>query len=184
MFAEKKEKEIYIDENYNLEELYRKTYKMCLFWLRNTEEAEDVAQDVFLKVTGNIDKFREESDLYTWIWRICSNTLSSYSKRKKIISFLSLDILFEKGESCDTPLQSRDNPEKLLIDEEIDYNRQIRYEESLKKLTVREKKAFFLFYYEDLDYKSIANIMGTTEKAVESLLVKSRRKLKTDLEKI
>lgn len=167
-----------------LKELYNKTYRMCLFYLRNREEAQDVAQDVFLKISENLKKYRGEAAFSTWVWKICSNTLSNYYRRKKIVSFLSLDIIFEKGNKGGIYSSFDSDPAAVLAGSEEDSLKQQAYEKALLKLSEREKRAFYLFYYEDLPVREVAAVMDATEAAVESLLVKARKKIRKEVSAI
>ena len=58
-----------------------RVYNLCRHMLRNAEDAEDAAQDVFLKAYQALPKFQPEASLYTWLYRIATNTCIDYKKK-------------------------------------------------------------------------------------------------------
>ncbi len=72
-----------MDTDKLVDEYYRKVYKLCLFYLRDPEEAEDLTQEVFFKVLKKRSTFKEQAALYIWIYRIAVNTVLNHIKRKK-----------------------------------------------------------------------------------------------------
>lgn len=158
---------------------YSKVLKMCLFYLKNEEEALDITQDVFLKIAKKIDSFREESKVFTWIYIITKNTILNYLKKKKIINFFSFESL-KSTKSIDS-LSARDNPETVMEAREQDQLQIKRLENAIDLLSDREKTAFYLFHYDNLKQKEIAQIMNTSISAVESLIYKSKQKIKKNL---
>ena len=155
---------------------YQRIYKLSLFYLKDKQESEEITQEIFLKILKKISSFKGQSDIYTWIYRIASNTLINYLKRKKIVRFLSLDNISIKGEYLNN-LSELDPAIHLEINE--DKNIQIeQLEKAINLLSNREKKVFYLFYYDNLKHKEIAQIMKTSKSAVESLIHKAKKKIK------
>ena len=78
-------------------ELYKNlAYNVCYRILNNNEDADDATQEVFIKAFKSIRKFRGEAKLSTWLYQIAVNTSLNYVRRKKIVSFLSLDYLIRE----------------------------------------------------------------------------------------
>jgi RNA polymerase sigma-70 factor (ECF subfamily) len=149
---------------------------MCLFYLNNEAEAEDVVQEIFLKVLKAQNTFKGESSEYTWIYRIAYNTIINYLKKKNLVKFIpfingTIDRHLEIG------LESNDPAFKFEIEERKRMDL-LKLEKLLEKLSNREKTAFYLFHYEHLTQAKIAEIMTTSISAVESLIHKSKKKLK------
>lgn len=160
------------------DEYYGKVYKLCLFYLENKEEAEDMVQEIFFKVLKKKSTFKEQSGIYTWIYRLAVNTILNYIKRKKILQFISWENIINNDPE---PVSTAPNPAVRLEQEELK-NREIRkLEKSIQQLTAREKTAFYLFHYENLRQKKIAEIMNTSVSAVESLVHKSMKKIKKNM---
>lgn len=156
-------------------------YNTCLGFLRNPQDAEDLAQEVFMKVYDNIGDFREEASLSTWIYRIAvtkSLELIRYRKRQKrsgffkaISSFFGNEAAEEEDESSfmhpDLELENKERAGILFM--EID------------KLTVKQRTAFTLQKVEGLSYKEVADVMEMTIPAVESLIYRAKENLKKQL---
>lgn len=161
-----------------VDEYYGKVYKLCLFYLENKEEAEDIVQEIFFKVLKKKSTFKEQSGVYTWIYRIAVNTILNHIKRKKILQFLSFENIMDK----DSELVSRaPNPAAKLEQEELKYIEMKKLAKSIHRLSDREKTAFYLFHYENLKQKKIAGIMNTSVSAVESLVHKSMKKIRKEM---
>lgn len=165
----------------NLEELYTKhakqVFNLALQYVQNREDAEEIVQDVFIKVHQNLDTFKHESKHSTWIYRITINTSLDYlkaKKRKKRFGFFtslfhadSNELKFE-SESFDHPgvsLEQREAIEKIFA--------------YINQLPENQKTALILHKIEQQSQVEIAEIMQLTPKAVESLI----QRAKTNLEK-
>lgn len=158
------------------EEYYGKIYKLALYYLKNETEAEDLTQDIFFKVIKNLSSFKEESQVYTWIYRIAVNTLTNYLRRKKIVQFIS----FEQDDINKKNMfrEEGEDPASRMEMEEEKQNRLSKLDSALNILTSRERTAFYFFHYEKIKQKDIAEIMDTSVSAVESLIFKSMKKIK------
>lgn len=161
-----------------VDEYYGKVYKLCLFYLEDKEEAEDIVQEVFLKVLKKKSTFKEESGIYTWIYRIAVNTILNHIKRKKILQFISFENVINKDPE---PVSGDPNPAVKLEQEELKNIEMKKLEKSIEQLSAREKIAFYLFHYENLRQKKIAEIMNTSIPAVESLVHKSMKKIRKEM---
>ncbi len=136
------------------------------------EEAEDIAQDVFIKIYRSIEKFRGDAKLSSWIYRITVNTCLKRQRRKKLENLISLDFLFQDKEKFqprspdETPDQQIENLEKEQI-----------VQKAVQSLPERQKTALILHRYENLSYQEIATVMETSLSAVESLLYRAKENL-------
>jgi len=167
-----------MDIDHIVDEYYKKVYKLCLFYLGNNEEAEDIVQEIFVKVLKKKSTFKEQSGVYTWIYRIAVNTILNHIKRKKILQFISFENIINKETD---PVSTAPNPAVKLEQEEQKNIEMKKLTKSIDRLSDREKSAFYLFYYENLKQKKIAEIMQTSLSAVESLVHKSMKKIKKDM---
>jgi RNA polymerase sigma-70 factor (ECF subfamily) len=165
-----------VDVDQWVDQYYQKIYKLCLFYLKDKQEAEDLLQDIFLKVHKKASSFKGEATVYTWIYRLAVNTILNYLRRKKIVQFLSFSQL---GEDGDMWLKNgRQDPAERLEEEERSKNQLLQLNRAIDRLSDREKTAFYLFFYDRLKQKEIAAIMKTSVPAVESLIHKAKNKIR------
>ncbi len=141
--------------------------------------AKDLAQEVFIRVWRAAKAYKPEAKFTTWIYRItanlCFNELKS-SRRKKWFQFLRLGDQHEETIE-DTLVDDSPSPEDLLIEKER--SRQIS--EALQSLPDNQRMALILKRYDDLSYQEIAQILGCSVSAVESILVRAKRSLQEKL---
>ncbi len=134
------------------------------------DEAKDMVQETFIKAYFNLKSFREESSLYTWLYRILYNHCISSLRRKNIFSFLS----FDSGEEVlDFPSQGPD-PEENFERKEI----MSVVKEALKKLPVKQRMVFAMKQLDGLKHEEIAKALGLTEGAVKASYFHAVRKLR------
>ncbi len=168
-----------MNKNKIIDKYYNKIYKLCLYNLNNDQEAEDLTQDIFFKVIKNIESFNEQSQLYTWIYRIAINTIINYSRRKKIVKFFSLSS--KSGSDMEISDMYENDPARNNENNETESLKLKALQNSMKLLSAKEKTAFYLFCYDNLKQKEIAEIMKSSVSAVESLIFKSKRKIKREI---
>jgi len=142
-------------------------------------QAKDLAQEVFIRVWQAAKTYKPEAKFTTWIYRItanlCFNELKS-SRRKKLLQFLRSDVDHKIQTEEDFP-DSSQSPEDLLLAGER--SRQIT--NAIQSLPDNQRIALVLKRYECLSYNEIAQILGCSVSAVESLLVRAKRTLQEKL---
>jgi RNA polymerase sigma-70 factor (ECF subfamily) len=142
-------------------------------------QAKDLAQEVFLRVWQGAKSYKPEAKFTTWIYRIatnlCLNELKS-TRRKKWVSFFrsheDTEPSMEEGLPDDAP-----SAEEFLLTRER--SRQIS--DALQSLPVNQRTALVLKRYNELSYQEIAQILGCSVSAVESLLVRAKKTLQEKL---
>jgi RNA polymerase sigma-70 factor (ECF subfamily) len=126
----------------------RSIYRLCFRFVNNHEDASDLVQEVFIKAYRGIRRFRGDSSLATWLYRIAVNTCLSFrSSRRPSTEELSDSIGAE----------STDFIERLERDE-----RSRRVREAVRRLPERQRMTLILKVYHDLKHEDVARIMGTT----------------------
>ena len=146
-------------------EIYKDmVYNVCYRMLNNRQDAEDATQDVFVKAIRSVHRFRGNAKLSTWLYRIAVNTGLNYTRRKKIVAWLSLDFLVGKDEYF--PDNAQAGPDLELEKNESE----ALVQQAIQSLPPRQRTAVILQRYEELSYKEIAEVMKTSLSAVESLL--------------
>ncbi len=148
-------------------------YNLCRHMLGNGNEAEDAAQDTFIKAYQNLKNFRPEASFYTWVYRIAVNTCLDYKKKP---FFSSLFKSTENGkqylieQSSDAP-----SPERLYESKQIG----LALNDSIGKLPPKLRTAIILKEIEDLSYAEIADILEISVGTVKSRISRAKEGLKT-----
>jgi RNA polymerase sigma-70 factor (ECF subfamily) len=164
-----------------VEQYHQKLYKLCLFYLHNEEEAGEILHDIFIKVLKKQSTFKADSNIYTWLYRIAVNTIINYINRKKIVEFISFESAANHVEitypsTAGTPVDV--DPAVKLEKDETRQMQIEKLEHCIRRLSNREKTAFYFFHYDNLKQKEIAAIMKTSVPAVESLIHKGMKKIR------
>lgn len=151
----------------------------CYGFLRNRDDADDLAQEVFVEVYRALQTFREEAKLSTWLYRIAVNKCLNQIKKKKRRRWIrSLQTAFGGEEEAEEIAdESMMNP---LADLEQQERAKI-LQQAIAALAENQRIAFTLSKFDDLSYQEIAEVMGTTVSAVESLLNRAKKNLQKKL---
>lgn len=143
-------------------------FTLALRMVKNRDEAEEVAQDTFVKVYRSLKKFKGDSKFSTWIYRITYNTcLDRIKKNKKFNANYSVD------EFSDMQLKSIDNALDNLDLKE----RQKTIQNCIDRLGEEDSFLISLYYYDDLSLDEIAKTVGLNANNVKVKLFRIRKKL-------
>ena len=155
---------------------YKKlVFNLALQYTNNVQDAEEVTQDVFVKVFDKINGFRQDSELKTWIYRITINQSLDYLKSKQRQKRNFIFSLFDNpSESAENQIPNFNHPGILLENEEELKNLMLK----IYKLPENQKTVIILLKVEDLSQKEVAEIMKLSEGAVESLFQRAKISLK------
>jgi RNA polymerase sigma factor (sigma-70 family) len=149
-----------------------KVYNVALSFSKNIQDAEEIVQDVFLKIHNKAHLFQENSTLATWIYRITVNTALSHlekSKRHSNMHALSHSSHSVHFEHPGVLLERKEEAELLF--------------KVIDTLPPRQRMAFVLAQVEGLNQKEVAAAMDLSVKAIESLLQRAKTKLREELKK-
>jgi RNA polymerase sigma-70 factor, ECF subfamily len=150
----------------------------CYGFVHNYDDAQDIAQEVFVEVHRSINKFRQESKLSTWLYRISANKSINYLRDHKKNKWLfNLDLLFEKDDENPERIGLEESPQEIL---EKDEKSDILYK-AIDSLPENQKMAFTLYKYDDLSYKEIGEVMDLSLSSVESLMFRAKKNLQKKL---
>lgn len=138
-------------------------YRIALTQMKNVHDAQDIFQEVFLRLVKNIDSIQNEEHLKSWLIRVtlnCSKTnlMSAWRKHTQPLEDEQNEIAFETKEQYDLY-------------------------QHLQKLPKKYRMVLYLFYYEELSIKQICQITEQKEPTVKSQLSRARTMLKKELEK-
>jgi len=143
--------------------------------------AEDLAQEVFIRIYNASKNYVASAKFSTWIFRITANVAIDYLRKRKAEGInISMEEIFE-GKDNIAPIQlndqSQENSEQILEKQEIEAN----IKKALQSLPENQRLAIVLKVYEDMPYNEIASILGVSVASVESLLFRARQALKVKL---
>lgn len=139
-------------------------------FVKNEAEAEDLAQETFIKAFRALPNFRGDSQFYTWLYRIAVNTAKNSLEVNKRRPSSDVDI-DEIGEyAFDEHLQQQDTPENMLASEDM----QRVVSEALAALSDDLRRALMLREFDGLSYEAIAQAMGCPIGTVRSRIFRAR----------
>jgi RNA polymerase sigma-70 factor (ECF subfamily) len=157
-----------------------RVYNTSLSIVQNAEDAEDVAQEVFIQVYRSIHNFKGEAKLSTWLYRIATTRsldLLRTRKSKKRSGFIQR--LFGDGNEPLYEIPDFNHP-GVALDQKENAGKLFK---AIAQLPENQKAAFALHKLEDLSYQEISEVMKTSVAAVESLMHRARQNLRKILEK-
>lgn len=149
-------------------------FRTVMGFVHSKEDAEDVTQDVFLQVFRSLSTFQGNAKFSTWLYRIALNTSINHVNRNRrnllTVSGDALMSIFNRSDDDKNPQQQLEISEReKLIRQAVD------------QLPEKQRKAFVLSKYEELSQREIAEIMETSEGAVEQLLQRAKLFLRKKL---
>jgi len=124
----------------------------------NHDDANDVLQNMFIKVWKGLDNFREDSQLYTWLYRIATNECLTFLEQEKKRSVVSLEDEMDNGLS-----------NKVKADSEFDANKlEWRLQVAIQQLPEKQRVVFNLRYYDEMPYQEMSKVLDTSEGALKA----------------
>ena len=152
-----------------------KNFKERLYWhirhiVKNHEDTNDILQNVFIKVYRNIKKFKGDSRLYSWLYRIASNEAITFLNRKA------------KQQHCSSSELQNQLIQNLKAD--VYYNGddiQLKLQRAIATLPNKQQQVFQMKYFEDLKYREISEILETSEGALKASYHLANKKIKAFL---
>lgn len=143
--------------------------------VNNSSDAEDIYQEVFIRVYKNLYRFRFKSEFWTWLCRIVVNYCINFRKKKSRTKFYSVDVEKEdSNENWKVSLKDENNdPEDIVLNKEL--SNQI--EMALDRLSSQQKTVFILRHYQGHKLKEIAKILNCTEGTIKNHLFRATQKM-------
>jgi len=139
-----------------------KKYQEKLYWhvrrmVIGHDDANDVLQNVFIRVWNGLENFREDSQLYTWLYRIATNETLTFLEQKKKRSSVSLSDV-ESGLS-----------NKIMADKDFDGNKlEWKLQLGIQQLPEKQRVVFQLRYYDEMPYEEMSRVLETSEGALKA----------------
>ncbi len=138
-------------------------YKERMYWhvrkiVLDHDDADDVLQNIFIKVWRSIDSFRAESGLYTWLYRIATNEALSFLSQKKKKTFWGSD------ENLNDYLVENIQADQYFNGDDL----QRKLQEAIARLPEKQRLVFNMRYYDDVKYQDMEKMLDTSEGALKA----------------
>jgi RNA polymerase sigma factor (sigma-70 family) len=130
-----------------------KTYWVARRIIGNHDEADDIVQDVFVRVYNALKNFRSESGFYTWLYRITKNVSLNALQKKKFKEFIQYD------DTMDISVDKTDQADELLSKKEY----HAALEKAIERLPAKQKMIFIMRYYDEMPYEQMAKVLKKSE---------------------
>ena len=163
-----------------LNDYQQKVFATCISFIPNKEDAEDVAQEVFLEVFKSVKKFKRNSKLSTWIYKITTNKCLEFIRKKKAkkrFAYMQTILGNEVPLDKTTYFTEINHPGVLLENKE---KTAIIYK-AIDSLPKNQKIVFTLAKIDGKSYQEIVEITGKSLSSVESIMFRAKKNLKEKL---
>ena len=137
-------------------------YQEKLYWhirrmVVDHDDANDVLQNVLIRVWNGLENFREDSQLYTWLYRVATNECLTYLEQLKRRSSVSLD---DVGSGLEN---------KIKADRHFDPNKlEWKLQLAIQQLPEKQRIVFSLRYYDEMPYEQMSKVLETSEGALKA----------------
>jgi RNA polymerase sigma-70 factor (ECF subfamily) len=137
-------------------------YQEKLYWhirrmVVDHDDANDVLQNVLIKVWNGLANFREDSQLYTWLYRIGTNESLTFLEQQKKRSAVSLS-------DVEGPLSNKIRADKYFDSNKLEWKLQL----AMQQLPEKQRVVFSLRYYEEMPYEEMSRVLDTSEGALKA----------------
>jgi RNA polymerase sigma factor (sigma-70 family) len=139
-----------------------KKYQEKLYWhvrrmVVEHEDANDVLQNVFIRVWNGLENFREDSQLYTWLYRVATNECLSFLEQQKRKSAVSLS-------DVEGHLSNSIKADKYFDPNKLEWKLQL----AMQQLPDKQRVVFNLRYYDEMPYEEMSRVLETSEGALKA----------------
>lgn len=150
-------------------------YQEKLYWhirrmVIEHADADDVLQNVFIKVWKGLDNFREDSQLYTWLYRIATNETLSFLEKQKRTATQSLSDL-------ESSLENKIKADTFFDSNQLEWRLQL----AIQELPEKQRLVFNLRYYDAMPYEKMSQILETSEGALKASYHHAAKKIESFL---
>jgi len=149
----------------------QKVFRTAMGFLHNADDAEDLTQEIFIKAWHALRSFDRKSAFSTWLYRISVNKAINQIRKNKLRALAGINDEVNQtpdDESADDTITRKEQKEEI--------------KKAINELNIKQKKAFVLFYYQELNMKEVADVLKMSQKAAESLVFRARKNLQKELQ--
>lgn len=137
-------------------------YQEKLYWhirrmVVEHEDANDVLQNVFIRVWNGLENFREDAQLYTWLYRIATNECLTFLEQQKKRGTISLN-------DIETGLSNKVRADKYFDPNKLEWKLQL----AIQQLPEKQRLVFTLRYYDEMPYEQMSQVLDTSEGALKA----------------
>ena len=152
-----------------------KQYSERLYWhvrrmVGSHEDADDLLQEIFLKIWTALPSFRGEAQLYTWVWRIATNETLNFLRKEKVralLRFSSADELAAQRVAADPYFNGTDAEREMA--------------KAIARLPEKQRQVFIMRWWDELSYEEISAITGTSVGALKATYHIAKEKVQLNL---
>ena len=139
-----------------------KKYQEKLYWhirrmLVDHEDTNDVLQNVFIRVWNGLDNFREDAQLYTWLYRIATNESLTFIEQQKKRAAISLD-------EVESSISNKVQADKHFDPNKLEWKLQV----AIQQLPEKQRVVFNLRYYDEMPYEEMSKVLETSQGALKA----------------
>jgi len=150
-------------------------YQERIYWhirriVISHDDADDVTQNTFIKAWNGLPKFKEESKLYTWLYRIATNESITFLNKKRKILYIPIN-------NIEKDLSNKLESDVFFTGDDI----QLKLQKAILKLPEKQRIVFNMKYYEELKYEEISEILSTSVGALKASYHHAVKKIETFL---
>ncbi|MCC6251568.1 MAG: sigma-70 family RNA polymerase sigma factor [Bacteroidia bacterium] len=143
--------------NLIIKKYQKKIYSIIRRMLISHDDTDDVLQETFIKVWNKLDLFKEESQLYTWLYRIAVNESLNFLKKKRTRFFIPIiDVEYQLSKNLEA--------DSVLRGNQI----QMKLQQAVIKLPEKQRLVFNMKYFEEMKYEEMSEVLGTSIGALKA----------------
>lgn len=158
-----------ISLNLLVDRFYMDIYRTVYYRVSSEADAQDLTQDIFIKMAEKIRSLKDPDKFKAWIYKIAVNKINDYFRKKRFLSFISLN-------SEEEPLELKDhrNPENDYIKKDF----WIKLRQFTESLSNMERQVFILRFFDQLEIKEIVEVLNKNESTIKTHLYRAINKFK------
>ena len=143
--------------NLIIKKYQKKLYSIIRRMIISHDDTDDVLQNTFIEMWHHLDGFKEDSQLYTWLYRIATNESLTFLKKKRTKFFIPMvDVEYKLSQSLES--------DQYFKGDEI----QLRLQKAILKLPEKQRLVFNMKYFEEMKYEDMSEILGTSVGALKA----------------
>jgi len=145
----------------------------------NEADAEDIAQETFIRLHENLSKLDISDPLKPWLFRVCTNLCRNHAKRKKLLLFSQLEHEDSEQPSMSESIESNEEPHSQKLDR---YSEKQQVQAAVRALPQKYQVVISLYYWEGLSYEEIASMLSLPINTVRTHLKRAKSLLSSSLQ--